>query len=256
RRSLPQPGPPVQPQVTVTPQPAPEDDNQQMMEIANARPASLVSRVTIRRLPNPPKPVGPRPAPEHMDIDFPDVDDLDTRVESPTDARTPGPSGYGKESVQKTKGPFGPEHTLPFVPPGRQSPMPQELRVATSPTSPVDPFVQPSSVEGYDVGDVGMEGVVPTSATPVNLPPQPHVQSPQADSAPIYQAPPSPVDPFDDSVTATTPRPATDAESFPEEVVKENPSSSKAPPSQWGGYGPGPSPTLQRSQAYSAGSGE
>ncbi|KAG8970953.1 hypothetical protein FRC05_011627 [Tulasnella sp. 425] len=237
------PSPPAQ--VAPTPQPAPpsEDEGQQMIEVRNAQPASLMSRVTVRRLPNPPKPIGPRPAPDHsMDIDFPDgMDEIEAQVESPTETRPVGTSGYGQESVQPlTKPAFRDEDSLPFA--RRGSPMPpHETRTTASPTSPVDPFVQPSSVDSYELE---VEDMAPAPVTPASqLPPQ------------GYRAPHPQADPFDDSAAAETSQPAPEAHPVVQEVVKENKSNSLPVPSQWEGYGGGPSANLNRASAFSASSG-
>ncbi|KAG9042350.1 hypothetical protein FS837_010969 [Tulasnella sp. UAMH 9824] len=131
-----------------------------------------------------------------------------------------------------------------------------EGRIATSPTSPVDPFVQPGSMDGYDAG---MKDTAAAPTSPVLPPPHAPMHSPpplQVDSTPQtqgYTAKSPQGDPFDDPTSATTPNPTNDTETFTQEVVKLNKSNSLQPPSQQEGYHPSQSSGLSRSPAFSAG---
>ncbi|KAG8997135.1 hypothetical protein FRB90_012568, partial [Tulasnella sp. 427] len=189
--TAPPPSPAVAPAAQLT-----DDSDQQMIEVNTTQPASVMPRVAVRRLPIPPKPpVGPRPVPDHaMDIDFPVLNykDLsDAQSESPSGRVEQTDGGYGQgiypikfgythqipntssieDAVQpSTKTIFNDEHSLPFVPPRRGSPLPptsNEALTTASPTSPLDPFIPQSAVDNDELE----KDSPPASATTAPTPP-------------------------------------------------------------------------------------
>ncbi|KAG8997767.1 hypothetical protein FRB90_012435, partial [Tulasnella sp. 427] len=198
---IPPPVPAPQPSAVTTAPPPPlaippaaqlaNDSDQQMIEVNTTQPASVMPRVTVRRLPIPPKPpVGPRPAPDHaMDIDFPDLSDAQS--ESPPGRVEQTDGGYGQggypvnfghghripnilfiedTAYPPTKTIFSDEHSLPFVPPRRESPLPptsNEALTTASPTSPLDPFIPQSAADNDELE----KDSPPASATTAPTPP-------------------------------------------------------------------------------------